>query len=196
MTTVLKINASARKQASTTRKLVDKIASKLALADDLTFIERDLTETELPLLTEEMVASFYTPPTDRTPEQKAIIAASDTLVAELQKADVLVIGAPIYNFSVPANLKAWIDLVARVGVTFQYSENGPKGLLEGKKAYIAIASGGTAFRSTADFASDYLKHFLVFLGIEDITFIAADQLMLNPTEHLNKAEAKIATIGA
>lgn len=108
------------------------------------------------------------------------LALSDTLVGELKSADTIVIGTPVYNFAVPAALKAWIDLVARARETFQYTEDGPVGLLQGKKAYVIIASGGTKVGSEIDFAGNYLKHVLGFIGITDVTIVAADQLMMEP----------------
>ena len=87
------------------------------------------------------------------------------------------IGSPIYNFGVPAVLKAWIDQIARAGVTFKYGENGPEGLLEGKKVIVTIASGGTAIGSDYDFATPYLKFALGFLGITDVTVLGKDDLL-------------------
>ncbi len=100
-------------------------------------------------------------------------------MAEVQAADTIVIGLPIYNFGVPAALKAWIDLIARAGVTFQYSAEGPKGLLTGKHAIVAVASGGTEIGSDIDFASGYIRHVLGFVGITDVTFIRADRTALD-----------------
>lgn len=131
-------------------------------------IRRDLT-SDLPQLTE----NCPPPVDDRGTVQHDTLALSDKLVSELQKVDTIVIGAPIYNVSVPAYLKAWIDLVTRAGLTFQYIETGPKGLLEGKRAIVALASGGTPVGSDADFATGYLRHVLGFIGITDVQFVAA-----------------------
>jgi hypothetical protein len=108
-------------------------------------------------------------------------------VAELKAADTLVIGLPIYNFGVPAALKAWVDQVARAGVTFKYSEYGPKGLLEGKRAIVAVASGGTEAGSDIDFATGYIRHVLGFIGITDVEFVTADRLMLDADGTMAKA---------
>ena len=105
------------------------------------------------------------------------------------------IGVPVYNFGIPASLKAWVDLVARARETFRYSENGPVGLLEGKKAYILLASGGTPVGSDVDFASNYLKFILGFLGITDVTVIAADQLMVDTSKH-ETAVSQARAVGA
>ena len=106
------------------------------------------------------------------------------------------IGAPIYNFSVPAGLKAWIDLVARVGLTFAYTEEGPAGLLEGKRAIIAVASGGTEAGSAIDFASGYLRHMLGFMGITEVEIVAADTLAIDEGAALAKAKSQIEALAA
>ncbi|MEC8197518.1 MAG: NAD(P)H-dependent oxidoreductase, partial [Pseudomonadota bacterium] len=137
-------------------------------------LRRDLSETTLPFLDEGFAQATFTPPEARTEAQKEALAISDTLVAELQAADTLVIGVAMYNFSIPASLKAWIDQIARAGVTFAYTETGPKGLLEGKKALITIASGGTEIGSDIDFASNYLRFVLGFVGITDVTILNKD----------------------
>ncbi len=119
---------------------------------------------------------------------------SDSLVAELKDADVLVIGVPIYNFNVPASLKAWIDMIARARLTFRYTENGPEGLLQGKKAYLVVATGGVPVGSPVDFATPYLKHALGFIGITDVEIIAADRLNSQADEAMDSARARIAEL--
>ena len=116
-----------------------------------------------------------TPNDDRTDDQRKTLALSDTLIAEIEAADTLIIGVALYNFSIPANLKLWIDLVCRTRKIFAYSEGKPKGLMTGKRAIVCFASGGTPFGSDADFASGYIRHILGFIGITDVTFIAADK---------------------
>ncbi len=195
MKKVLRINSSPRKSTSYSRKLVSDFSQKLnEIHPNLEWTDRDLTTEKLPQLTEEMIVSFYTPPAERSDFQEQIIVTSDRLVKEVIDSDVLLLGVPIYNFSVPAILKSWIDLIARVGLTFRYSDDGPIGLLEGKKAYIVIVSGGTVFQSEADFASDYLKHFLGFIGIDDVEFIVADQLMFKGEGQLERASKTIAEL--
>ena len=171
MTTLLRIDASARKTGSVTRQLTDRITARLAPE---TLITRDLS-TALPQIDEAWITANFTPPEARDTAQSQALALSDQLVAELQAADTIVFGLPVYNFSVPASLKAWIDLIARAGVTFRYTTNGPEGLLTDKRAIIALASGGTEFGSDIDFASGYLRHMLGFVGITDVTFIRADR---------------------
>ncbi|WP_370232061.1 FMN-dependent NADH-azoreductase [Cognatishimia sp.] len=170
--TVLQSDASARHQDSVSRRLSSEIVAKLG-AD--TVIRRDLAEP-LPLLDEGWVTSTFIPPQDRTDTQADALSVSDTLVAELQKADTVVIGTPIYNFSGPAVLKAWVDQVARAGVTFRYTENGPEGLLADKKVIVAVASGGVAIGSPADFLTPHLKVFFGFIGLQDVTFLNADDV--------------------
>ena len=165
--TVLHIDASARQQDSVSRRLSADIVAKL---DATEVIRRDLAEP-LPLLDEGWVTSTFIPPQDRTDAQAEALAFSDTIVEELQKADTIVIGTPIYNFSGPAVLKAWVDQVARAGVTFRYTENGPVGLLADKKVIVAVASGGVQIGSPADFLTPHLKVFFGFLGLQDVTFV-------------------------
>lgn len=185
---LLRIDSSAATQGSVTRDLTDRIITALAPEAVTT---RDLAKTPLPQITEEWITARATPEADRTEEQHAELTLSDALVAELATADTLVIGLPVYNFSVPASLKAWIDLVARVGVTFRYTPEGPVGLLTGKRAIIAMASGGTAAGSDIDFASGYLRHVLGFVGITDVTLIAADALAKDPDGTVSRAHAAI-----
>lgn len=179
--TVLNIQASARHDGSVTRQLSDKILTKIAADQTIT---RDLA-TGLPLLDAAWLAANFTLADDRTDVQRETLALSDSLITEIKQADTIVIGSPVYNFSVPAVLKAWIDQIARVGVTFKYTPDGPVGLLSGKRAIIVIASGGTPVGSDIDYASGYLKHIMGFIGITDVTIIAADALG-------NDADAKIA----
>ncbi len=191
--TILKINASARREGSQSRRLVDAVISRLG-GEDASVIDRDLADAPPPVVDEAWVAANFTPDEDRTPAQRDLLAGSDALIAELQAADVVVIGAPIYNFGVPAALKAWIDQVSRARVTFRYAPEGPEGLLTGKKAYVVVASGGTTVGSDVDFASGYLRHILGFLGIKDVTVIAADQLVSQAEARLDAAEASISAL--
>lgn len=191
-TTVLHIDSSARLTGSTSRDLSNRIVARL---NGNTVIRRDLT-SPLPQIDENWVNANFTPADQRTPEQVDRLALSDQLVDELLAADTIVIGAPVYNFSVPASLKAWVDLIARAGRTFRYTEQGPKGLLEGKRAIIAVASGGTKIGSEIDFASGYLRHIMGFVGITDVEIIAADQMALNPEAALAAANTAVEQIAA
>ncbi len=190
--TILHIDASARRTGSATRDLSDRVVKHLGAGR---IIRRDLA-SPLPLLTEDWIAANFTPADQRDAVQRDQLALSDELVNELRQADTIVIGLPIYNFSVPAAFKAWIDLVARVGLTFSYSENGPKGLLEGKRAVLAIASGGTALGSEIDYASGYAKHVLGFIGIHDVDVVAADQLAIDPDASVQNAHKAVSELAA
>lgn len=190
--TVLHIDTSARRSASTSRNLSAQIIDKLAPE---TVLRRDLADA-LPLIDESWIGANFTPEDQRTDAQRAQMALSDELVAELKAADTLVIGLPIYNFSVPATLKAWIDMVARVGVTFRYTEAGPEGLLTGKRAVLAVTSGGTPVGSEIDFATGYLRHVLGFIGITEIEIVAADRMNVDADAALKAANDALAKIAA
>jgi FMN-dependent NADH-azoreductase len=169
---ILHITSSANPAASNSSMLGGEAAAHLGG----TTATRD-TNDGIPHLTPDWVAANFTPTDDRTAEQKAQLALSDTLVAELQAADTLILSLPVYNFGVPSTLKAWIDHICRAGVTFSYSEDGPIGLLTGKRAVIVAASGGMPVGSDMDFATSYLRFVLGFVGITDVTLIAADRVM-------------------
>lgn len=191
MTHILRIDASARHEGSVSRDVTDQIIAHL----DAPVTVRDLA-AGIPLIDAAWIGANFTPEADRTPKQAQALALSDTLVAEIQAADTLVIGLPIYNFGVPAALKAWIDQVARAGVTFRYTANGPEGLLSGKRAIIAMASGGTQAGSEIDFATGYLRHVLGFIGITDVTLITADRMMVDAEVSLQTARDQIAALAA
>ena len=154
-------------------------------------VRRDLIDG-IGFVDESWIAANFTAAEERTVTQRERLSESDQLVAELQAADVVVIGAPVYNFGVPATLKAWVDQVARARVTFRYTDAGPEGLLEGKKAYVVIASGGVPVDSAVDFATPYLRHALGFLGIHDVEVIAADRLNVRGDEAVDEARRDIA----
>ena len=168
--TLLHIDASPRSEGSVSRGLSAKIVAQQNAGE---VIRRDLSEP-LPFLNETWVAGTFTPPEDRSDAQRAELVLSDQLVAEVQAADTIVIGTPIYNFGAPAVLKAWIDQVARAGVTFKYTETGPVGLLSDKKVIVAVASGGVSIGSPADFLTPHLRVFLGFLGLTDVSFVDVD----------------------
>lgn len=184
---ILRIDASARREGSISRDLADRIIARFPGAH---VTIRDLARG-LPLIDETWVGANFTPEAERSPEQRATLALSDDLIAEVKAADTLVIGLPIYNFGVPATLKAWVDQVARAGVTFRYSEAGPEGLLTGKRAIVIVASGGTEAGSEIDFATGYLRHVLSFIGIKDVEFVTADRLALDPDGTLQSARDQI-----
>ncbi len=189
--TVLHIDASARLNGSTTRDLTARIVSRLGGK----VIRRDLAHA-IPQIDETWVNANFTPADQRSKAQSAALELSDTLISEIKAADVLVIGVPVYNFGIPTALKAWIDQIARAGVTFSYTEDGPKGLLEGKRAIIALASGGTPVGSEIDFASGYMRHIMGFIGITDVEIVAADRLMVDADAALCGANARIEELAA
>ena len=194
-TTILHIDASARSAGSVTRGLSARILDQLKTRHgDIEIIRRDLAEG-VPFVDEAFTAAINKSPEDRSAAEAASLATSDALVADLQTADIVVIGTPIYNFGVPAVFKAWFDQVARVGITFRYTENGPVGLLEGKKAYVAMASGGTKLGSEIDFASGWLRHALGFIGIHDVELIGAGRVLADD-EAVARAEEAVARIAA
>ncbi len=170
--TILMINSSGRAAGSVSRALSQRLATRLVATTGATLTERDVA-TGLPLVNESWIGSNFTPKPERTAEQRVTLAMSDTLVAELRAADILLIGMPVYNFGIPAALKIWVDMVCRVGETFRYGAAGPEGLLTGKRAYVTMASGGVPLGAPVDHASPYLTQVLNFIGITDITYIAA-----------------------
>jgi len=182
MTTILHISSSIRSAGSISRELSNELVSKMKAANATnTVIERDLTAQPVPHLSEQMMGAFFTPAENRSPEQALTVKLSDTLVDEVLAADVIVIAAPMYNFSVSSTLKAWIDHVARVGRTFQYGANGPEGLIKGKKVIIFTARGGvysTGPAKVMDFHETYLRAVLGFLGITDISFVHSEGLAM------------------
>jgi len=192
---VLRIDSSGRRQGSVTRELADLLVDRLASqAGEIRLAVRDLAEG-LPFVNEEWIGANFTDPGARSERQREVLAKSDSLVAELMEAEVLVIGAPMYNFGIPAVLKAWIDMVARARLTFRYGENGPVGLLTGKRAYLVMATGGTTVGSGIDFASGYLRHALAFMGIMDVEVIAAERLMVQGEDARAAAVAEIIKLG-
>jgi FMN-dependent NADH-azoreductase len=166
MTTVLHINASGISDGSVSRAATAKIIADLAPSKIIT---RDLAITPMPQVNSQWINARLVAVDDRSVSDTASLALSDALIAEIDAADVIVIGMPIYNFGMPAALKAWVDLIARPGVTFSYTENGPVGLIKDKKAIVAVASGGTPVDAPIDFATPHLRQVLRFVGINDIT---------------------------
>lgn len=191
MAHILSVQSSARNEGSQSRALSAELIDALGGTSEHTIVVRDLAEP-IPQLDEKWLGANWTPAEERSDEQARALALSDTLISELEAADTIVIGVPLYNFSVPAALKAWIDQVARAGRTFRYSENGPQGLLEGKRAFVVVASGGVPVDSPVDFATPYVRQVLGFIGITDVTVIAADRLVQNADGSLAAARAAIA----
>ena len=187
---ILRIDASMRKNGSYSRTLSTKLITQLKGQASSNVKERDLADG-IPIINEAWIEANFTDVAERTAEQRSVLSFSDALISELTDTDTLVIGLPIYNFSVPAAFKAWIDQVARAKVTFRYGKNGPEGLLESKKAYVIISSGGTQLGSEVDFVSDYIHHVLGFIGIKDVTIIDSSGIGRNEEQVIADAHAII-----
>lgn len=191
---ILEVSASGRRNGSITRELsADLIAALEDRFGSVQLTRRDLLHG-VPFVDEAWIEANFTPDESRTQMHKDTLAYSDELVNELKDADVLLIGAPIYNFSIPAALKAWIDMIARARSTFRYTENGPVGLLKGKKAYLVVATGGVPVGSAMDFATPYLRHALAFVGITEVEIVTADRINRDKHESMDRARAQIADL--
>lgn len=192
---VLRIDASANVSTSNSKKLGDRLVESLSTNSQVVLKQRNLNDG-MSFIDETWVGANFTPAEERSDAQKQRLAFSDQLIEELRQADHIVLTTPMYNFSVPANLKAWIDMICRAGVTFQYTSEGPVGLLKSKKVDIIITTGGVPLQSPVDFVSDYLKQVFRFIGIEQVNVIAADQMNIDAEASFNKAldqiEARIA----
>ena len=187
MTTILQINSAARSQGAQSTLLVNELTEKLQQSNPgAQVVVRNLQAEPLPHLDDAVLGAFFTPAEQRTPEQAAIAARSEALIAELQAADLVVIGAPMYNFGISSQLKTYFDFIARAGITFQYTANGPEGLVKGKKVFVVSARGGKYIGTPHDSQTPYLKSFLGFLGLTDVSFIYAEGLNMGP-DALNAA---------
>ena len=187
---ILRIDSSASTETGKSRLLTTRIIDelkKLGKSPEVTV--RDLNES-LPQVNISWISANNTKVADLADEQKKTLSLSDKLVAEIEAADTLIIGVAVYNFSIPASLKLWVDLICRAGKTFKYSDKGPEGLMTDKKAIICFASGGTPFGSDIDFASGYIRHILGFIGIKDVTFIKADKHLMD-NQSVNRANSAI-----
>lgn len=179
MTHILQINSSLFSGQGVSTQLADDFVKRWQEQDtNVQVVRHDLAATPIPHLDADRLTAIMTPAAERTPAQQAIAAAADQLIAELQAADVLVLGMPMYNFSVPSTLKAWFDHVARAGVTFRYTANGPEGLLQGKRAYVFATRGGRYQGTPLDTETPFVKAFLNFIGISEVEFVYAEGLNL------------------
>ena len=176
MSNILFLKTSPKNEGSISTELGEYLVNQLTSVSKSTVTKRQLDE-EIPFINQQIINGLYVVDSQKTVEQKEALKLSDNIVEDVNNHDTIVISTPIYNFSAPAVLKAWADMVARVNKTFSYTENGPVGLLKDKKAYVVISSGGTKVGSEIDFFTPWMKHFLKFIGITDVEFIAADQLM-------------------
>ena len=188
---ILQINGSARSQAGNSTRLASEVVARLVAAEPAArVLVRDLARDPAPAIDEAALGALFTPAEQRSPEQAVRVAQSDALVAEVQAADVLVLGVPMYNFGISTQLKNWIDAIARAGVTFRYTENGPEGLVTGKKAYVLAARGGVYAGTPKDSQTAYVRDFLAFIGITDVEFVYAEGLnMGDESKHAALARA-------
>lgn len=193
---ILHIDSAITGEASVSRQLTAQIVARLQAAEpDASVTYLDLNRG-VPSIDTDWFRAVRLAPEQPTAEQQALIAVSDGYLQQVRDADVLVIGAPVYNFTLTAQLKNWIDQIARAGQSFRYTETGPEGLLTGKRAIIAYVAAGTPFGSDLDFASGYLRHMLGFLGITDVEFVAADRLAFDREAGLARAQAALDSIAA
>jgi FMN-dependent NADH-azoreductase len=191
MTTILQLNASILSNDGQSTQLADQFVAGFP---DAHIVRRDLASEPVPHLTAERFGAFLSKPETRTKEQQAVLDYSDTLIGELKRADVIVLGLPMYNFGVPSTLKAYFDHVARAGVTFNYTATGPVGLLTGKKIYVLATRGGMYAGTPRDTQTAYVRDFFAFLGITGIEFVYAEGLAISETSRnaaLAKARAEI-----
>ncbi len=181
---ILQINSSARGEASHSTRLATRLVQRLRETEPAAKVTvRDLNG--VPVLDEAALTALFTPADQRTPEQAARVALDDALIAEIQAAEVVVLGVPMYNFGVPAPLKNWIDAISRAKVTFRYTEKGPEGLLKGKKVHVALTRGGRYRNTPADTQVPYLKTVFTFLGLTDVRFVYAEGLAMGPDAERN-----------
>ena len=177
MKTLLQLKTSIFSTGGESSRLADAfVETRKIIEPGLNVVTRDLAKDPVPHLTAEGFQGFIAKPEARTAEQAKIVAYSDGLIEELRRADTIVLGLPMYNFGVPSTLKAYFDHIARAGATFTYTENGPEGLLKGKKAYIFAARGGRYLGTPLDTQTSYVRDFLRFIGIDEVEFVYAEGL--------------------
>jgi FMN-dependent NADH-azoreductase len=189
---ILRIDSSARSEGSKSRDLLDRMLS--GLEEDSDVVLRDLVNL-IPQIDAAWIVANTTPEAERTEKQNQTLSLSNKLIGELESADLIVIGLPVYNFGLPGSLKAWIDQVCRAKRTFRYTPGGPEGLLTGKRAIVVYVAGGTGMGSDIDFASGYLRHVLGFIGIKDVSFVDAGRRIAD-SEALPRAQAAVDRLAA
>ncbi|MDE2359044.1 MAG: NAD(P)H-dependent oxidoreductase [Betaproteobacteria bacterium] len=181
--TLLQLKTSIFGDAGQSSRLADAFVARRRATEPRTeIIVRNLARDPVPHLTAERFGALLAKSEARTAEQRAVVAASDVLIAELKRADTIVLGLPMYNFGIPSVLKAYFDHIARAGVTFRYTENGPVGMLTGKKAYVFATRGGLYAGTPRDLQTAYVRDFLGFLGITDVEFVYAEGLAISDAD--------------
>ena len=183
-----------RRQKSVSRMLADEMVAALgARKSSVNVINRDLA-AGIGIVNAAWIEAERTSEENRTSDQRALLTQSDALVAELQAADDIVIATPIYNFSVPAALKAWIDLICRDKITFVYENDSSRGLLSNKRATVILTSGGTLAGNDIDFTTSYIRHILSFIGVDDVTMIDVTGLSKNRRKVITDARREISSV--
>jgi len=178
---ILQVNSSARTEGSHSTTLASALVERIRADNPGAAVTvRDLARTPHLPLDESALQALFTPADKRTPEQAARVAQDDILISEVQAADVVVLGVPMYNFGVPGQLKNWIDAISRAQVTFRYTANGPEGLLKDKKVYVALTRGGVYRNTPSDTQVPYLRTIFTFLGMTDVRFVYAEGLAMGP----------------
>jgi len=182
MKKVLVLNSSLNGEQGNSTKLSQQFVEQLANNQQISVTTRDLSDNAIAHLTQTEMAAWMTDANERSDEQKALAAISDDLIAELNDNDLIVIGMPMYNFGIPSTFKAWIDRIARAGITFKYTEQGPVGLITDKKVVVLAARGGMYQGTEMDTQTKYLKDVLGFVGMTDVNFIYAEGLAMPGAE--------------
>lgn len=177
---ILQVNSSARQNAHSTKLASELVQGLVAANPGASVAVRDLTTQPHPALDEATLGALFTPVEQRSAEQAARVALDDALIAEIQAADVVVLGVPMYNFGISSQLKNWIDAIARAKVTFQYTANGPEGLLKNKKVIAVLTRGGLYRDQPHDTQVPYLRNVLGFLGMTDVQFVYAEGIAMGP----------------
>jgi len=184
---ILRLDASASVDTSNSKKLGDELIARLmALHPGATVQQRDLNQ-EIGFIDQNWVTANFTPIEQRSEIQQQRLAFSDELIEEIRRSDHIVLTTPMYNFGIPSTLKAWIDMICRAGVTFQYTADGPVGLIKGKTVDIVITTGGAPLHSPVDFVTGYLKQIFSFIGLENINIIGADRMNVDADSSYQKA---------
>ena len=187
---ILQINSSARSTGSASTRLADALVARVLAANpEAAVVRRDLAAEPHPVLDEPTLQALFTPAEQRTAEQAARIALDDALIAQVQAADVIVVGAPMYNFGITVQLKSWFDAIARANVTFKYTEKGPVGLLSGKKVLVGLSRGGLHRGNATDSQVPYLNTMFGFLGLTDVQYVYAEGMGMGP-EAVARAQAQ------
>lgn len=190
MKTLLQINSSLFSGAGQSSQMAEQfIAGWRAAHPDGAVVTRDLGADPVPHLTATRFGALIAAPEQRTSEQQAVVDFADALVEEIRTSDLIVLGLPMYNFGVPSALKAYFDHIARAGVSFRYTEQGPVGLLGGRKVYVFAARGGAYVGTPADTQTAYVRDFLRFLGLDDIEFVYAEGLNMGEDSKNNALQA-------